>query len=166
MHDHRPESVDEPGPIIAEHAVAGTPERVYRALTDPAQLDEWWRELGAGVHWEMDLRPGAHWRASGRDDYVGEYEMHGEILGAEPPRWLECTWIETSTARPAPVSSVVRYEVSPSPSGAVVRVTQTGVMDAAKREQYRAGWPGALAALGRFVGRPATDHEQTPSIRA
>ena len=141
------------GPIIAEREIAGAPERVYRALTDPLQLDEWWRELGTGVHWEMDLRPGAHWRVTGRDEYVGEYEMHGEILGAEPPRSLECTWIETSSARPIPVSSVVRYEVSPSGSGAVVRVTQAGVTDPAKREQYRAGWPGALAALGRFVMR-------------
>ena len=165
MHDDAGQGRDAVEAIVVEREIAGAPVAVYRALTDPAQLDAWWRDLGSGVHWEMDLRPGAHWRASGRDDHVGEYRMDGEIVEAVPPRSLVYTWSETSTARPEPVRSIVRYDVLPSGAGATVRVTHTGVTDPSKHAQYRAGWPGALAALGRFVAG-LTPRPSPPPTRA
>ena len=141
--------------IVVEREIAGAPVRVYRALIDPKQLDAWWQELGAPVHWEMDIRPGARWRATVADARDGARTIHGEVLGAEPPRSLTCAWTESSEKRPALVRAVVRYDVLPTVAGAVVRVTLSEVSDPRAREQYRVEWLHAVVALERFIAGTA-----------
>jgi uncharacterized protein YndB with AHSA1/START domain len=70
--------------IVMEMDIAAPPERVFRALTDPQQLLAWWsdKDKGGSTHWELDLRVGGKWRAEGKDESCGEWEMNGEVLEA------------------------------------------------------------------------------------
>ena len=51
--------------ISLEVQIAAPRERVFRALTDPAQLMQWWGQKGMYHHtrWTADLRPGGAWRS-------------------------------------------------------------------------------------------------------
>ena len=54
-------------------------DRVWQALTDPAQVSQWWSPNGSRLEIaQMDVRRGGHWRfvehgAKGPDGYGGRY---------------------------------------------------------------------------------------------
>ena len=54
--------------ILQEFPIAAEPARVFRAVSEPALLDEWWtlRSTGrasVGSTYDLDFGPGYHWRA-------------------------------------------------------------------------------------------------------
>ena len=53
-------------------------ELVYRVMTDPALIGEWWgpADLVTTVE-KMDVRPGGMWRVVQRDPAGNEYAFHG-----------------------------------------------------------------------------------------
>jgi uncharacterized protein YndB with AHSA1/START domain len=40
--------------VVTEIEIAAPPERVFQALTDPAQLMRWWGKAPQDSTWEMD----------------------------------------------------------------------------------------------------------------
>jgi len=59
-------------------------ERVWRALTDPAQLACWWGRGNPLVIERFDLRPGGHWRFVEHSDH-GVHGFEGRFAEIEPP---------------------------------------------------------------------------------
>src|SRR5262249_52863863 len=59
--------------IHAEVEIAAPPEKVFQALTDPAQLQAWWgsQEKYKTANWEMDLKPGGRWRCFAHNQSTG-----------------------------------------------------------------------------------------------
>jgi uncharacterized protein YndB with AHSA1/START domain len=54
--------------IVGEVEVAAPPDRVFLALTDPAQLIRWWGDDFCKTSvWEMDARLGGKWRLEASD---------------------------------------------------------------------------------------------------
>ena len=53
--------------LVSEIHIAAEPDRVFRALIDPAQVPRWWGQ--SGVYrcktYEADLRVGGEWRSAG-----------------------------------------------------------------------------------------------------
>ncbi len=51
--------------LVTSRVINASPERVYRAFADPAQLARWWGPNGiTNTFVEFDLRPGGKWRLS------------------------------------------------------------------------------------------------------
>src|SRR5512142_2335481 len=47
---------------VVERVIDATPERVWEAFTDPAQIAKWWGPEGfTTTTQKMDLRPGGQW---------------------------------------------------------------------------------------------------------
>jgi len=71
------------GQVEHEETYPHPPERVWRALTDPAELGVWLMPTDfvalAGHRFTFDARPG-----------LGIID--GEVLDVEPPRLLRCRW--------------------------------------------------------------------------
>jgi uncharacterized protein YndB with AHSA1/START domain len=69
-------------------------EQVCRALTDPAQVLQWWGQNGVYrcAGWEIDLRPGGKWVTRGVGADGKPFRVAGEYLEVNPPRALEYTW--------------------------------------------------------------------------
>jgi uncharacterized protein YndB with AHSA1/START domain len=78
------------GLIEGEIEIAATPDAVFRALTEPAQLERWWGsdEMYRTYGWTSDLCPGGvrHCYARGADGDVSE--VRGVYVTVDPPRVL------------------------------------------------------------------------------
>src|SRR5258708_4396373 len=81
------------GAILASVEIAAPTERVFRAITDPRELKEWWGspETYHADRWEADLRVGGAWRVEGHGAQGKPYSVYGEYLVIEPPRRLVLT---------------------------------------------------------------------------
>ena len=150
--------------IVSEVDIAAPAARVFKALTDSAQLMQWFNDASCPVKfWKMDARKGGSYsyateKGSVVVNGVSEFECHGEILEFDPPRLLVYTWIgnwHVDKQR----KTVVRWELTPTASGTHVKVTHSGLADEpAARKDYSGGWVGVVKALKQFVEQGSAGH--------
>ncbi|HUQ81764.1 MAG TPA: SRPBCC domain-containing protein [Gemmatimonadaceae bacterium] len=139
------------GVIKAEIDLGVPPERVFRSLTDGAELEAWWGadDMYRTFDWVIDLREGGKWSARARGADGMESTVDGTYLAVDPPRRLVYTW------RPSwddYVETTVECVLQEIPTGTRLLVTHTGFGD---RPQSAAGttegWKRVLEWLGSFV---------------
>ena len=111
--------------------INATPERIWRALTDPQELEGY----GYGGRYEVDVRAGGEYRVGATDQMLQagapELMVDGEYLEVEEPRRLVQTWHalfdEQMTAEPP---TRMTYELEPG-KGGVTTLTLTHQVDGA-----------------------------------
>jgi uncharacterized protein YndB with AHSA1/START domain len=134
-----------------ERMLAHPVEKVWRAVTDRAELAHW---FPGDV--EIDYRLGGAVRWTFPD--FGVTLPEGRVTAYDPPHLLEYTvsskgmpFVGTDEER------TIRYELSPDPAGCRLVFTNT-FGDLAGAGSFAAGWHGCLAALtGRLDGTPVPD---------
>ena len=144
--------------VVAE--IAAAPERVFRALSDPAELPKWWGAEGVyrTERFESDLRPGGKWKSYIAAPESGEMSdprtqepqtVGGEYITVDPPRLLEFTW---SPSWDGFAVSTVKYEIEPTSSGSRLTVTHSGF---ARRPEmatsHGEGWKRVIGWLSRHL---------------
>ncbi|HUO13390.1 MAG TPA: SRPBCC domain-containing protein [Verrucomicrobiae bacterium] len=134
--------------ITSEIEIAAPPERVFRALTDAAEVRRQNPNLDV---YEMDVRVGGLWRMEMRmsPPYHGVSVIHhgGEILEIDPPRLLVYTWTANFHSNPNH-RSIVRWELTPTKSGTHLKVMHSGLAaEPAASKDYAGGWPGVLTKI-------------------
>src|SRR5262245_13102625 len=102
--------------ILQDFPIKAPPERVFRAVSDPAGIDQWWTkqcsgEPTVGATYDLDFGPGYLWRA--------------EVTKAVPGAAFELRLTEADADW---TGSVVGFELAPATSGTRVRF-------------YHRGWP-------------------------
>ncbi|MCP2259859.1 putative conserved protein YndB, AHSA1/START domain [Streptoalloteichus tenebrarius] len=121
-----------------ERRLRHSPARVWRAVTEPAELAHWFPALV-----EAELRPGAPMRftfpgqAAGED---GDGGWTGEVLEVDPPRVFMFRWNQ----------DVLRFELTPDGDGCLLVLTQTlggGWVGRLGAGRTAAGWDTCLDAL-------------------
>lgn len=131
---------------VYEIYIKTTPERLWDAITDPAQRAKY--NFGAAIHtrWEV----GARFEMSARDGAVilGE----GEILEVDPPRRLVQTlvalWSDDVKREGA---SRVTWEIEPvGDDSCRLRLIHDELRDGAN-EQLFGGWPMILSGLKTWL---------------
>lgn len=144
--------------IISEIEVAAPPQRVFDALSQSAQLKQWWGDDSCPCTLlEFEPRKGGKWRMDcGSPDgkfavnNIREFKHTGEILEYDPPRLLAYTWLTNFHADPSR-KTVVRWELTPTKLGTRVKMTHSGLAEEpVSRKEYSGGWPGVLDALKKF----------------
>lgn len=102
--------------LLFKRRLSHSPEAVWSALTDPAQLRQWFMTAA-----KIDGRPG------GSVDMVsGPSGFHwtGQILAWDPPRLYEYEWnIDPRAELPAGERSIVRWELAPAEGGTLLTLT-------------------------------------------
>jgi len=140
--------------IVGEVEIAAPPERVYAALTNPAELAAWWGGEGSyrTYDWASDLRVGGKRNCKAENKMNGQVStVKGEYLEIEPPRVLAFTW-EPSWEKVHP--TVVRIELAAIPDGTRVLLTHSGWGEATEaRSSHEQGWPRVLGWLAAFLGK-------------
>lgn len=125
--------------------IDATPERVWRALTDAAELERWF-PLEARVQ----PGPGGSIWMSWKNEYAGE----SRILEWDPPRHLRTTWGEIDQTGAAQVTD---YFIDAGEGHAVVRVVTSGFPADASWDAWvegtRMGWAYELLSLKYYLER-------------
>jgi uncharacterized protein YndB with AHSA1/START domain len=141
--------------LVADIEIDAPPARVFAALVDPAQVPQWWGQ--AGIYrctaFEIDPRQGGAWRCTGVGADGNAFDIFGTIVEIDPPRVLAYTWTATWTGD---FTTTVRWELTPSHRGTVVRVRHSGLAARPELAQSYRGWPRMLGWVQRFIERGET----------
>lgn len=120
-----------PGTLSLEFDLAHPPEKVWRALTEPALLTQWLLPIV-----ELHLEPGAAFtfRTQAYPGWDGTVSCR--FVEIEPLRMLRYTWTVPF------LDTVVTFTLTPTASGTRLSLVQTGFEPAQKREfgGARYGW--------------------------
>src|SRR6266542_6341126 len=141
----------EQGTINAVVDIAARPEAVFRALTDPKELEAWWgsEDNYRTSDWKIDLRVGGQWSCAAKDPSGGTQTVKGECLPVDPPRLLEYTWLP-SWEDFAPTT--VRCELEATSTGTLLTVAHSGFVGRPKScEEHAGGWTLVLDWLARHA---------------
>jgi DNA-binding transcriptional ArsR family regulator/uncharacterized protein YndB with AHSA1/START domain len=108
--------------------------QVWRALTEPEQLERWFPTTING-----ERAAGARLSFAHRDIALPPFD--GEMLAFEPPRLMELRWGE----------DVLRFELAPDgPAGTLLTFTDT-IEQVGKAARDGAGWHACLGSLADFL---------------
>jgi uncharacterized protein YndB with AHSA1/START domain len=122
-----------------------SPERVFRAWTNPDDLIQWWGPKGVRcVSAEVDLVVGGQYRIENELPDGTILWIGGEFDTIEKPRFLSYTWI-VETDEPSVEYVSVRFE--PHNSGTEIIISHEQIRTVALRDQHRQGWFGCMEGL-------------------
>jgi len=147
--------------VVSEIEIAAPPERVFQALVTRDQALQWGNSDDFEIlEWEMDVRPGGKWQFVSKERHGGRtpsgqdrFEHSGEVLEIDPPRLLVYSWF-ANWHEPPTHRTEVRWELTPTAKGTLVRVTHSGLAQLpAACIGYSQGWPGLLEAIKAFCER-------------
>ena len=148
--------------IVNEIHIAAQPERVFQALTDPAEVVQWWGQKGVyrATEYAADLRVGGGWHTAGDGPDGRHFVVKGKIVEIHPPRVLAYTWMASWTGD---AETQVRWELSPTETGTLVTVHHSGLAGRPELTESYRGWPRMLAWLQAFLERGETAQEREAS---
>ncbi|MFI7673887.1 SRPBCC family protein [Actinophytocola sp. NPDC049390] len=130
-----------------ERRLRHSPAKVWRAVTDPAELVHW---FPAAV--EAELRPGAPMRFTFADEAPVDGEWDGEVLEVDEPKVFMFRWN----------TDVIRVELIPDGDGCLLVFTQTiggGATGFLAAGRTAAGWDACLDALVARLGGAAVPED-------
>jgi uncharacterized protein YndB with AHSA1/START domain len=119
--------------IALEFDLHHAPEKVWRALTDPALLAEWLLPVD-----DLKLEPGAAFRFNAQPKPGWDGTVNCRFLEIEKQRKLSYTWGVGDMA----IDSVVTFTLTPTASGTRLSLVHSGFKTDQKREfgGARYGW--------------------------
>jgi uncharacterized protein YndB with AHSA1/START domain len=122
------------------------PEKVWRALTDPALLAEWLLPVVEG-----SLAPGASFMFRTQPYPGWDGTVHCRVLESDKPRKLSYTWVVGGMA----LDTVVTFTLAPTSSGTHMTLVQSGFKPEQKQNSggARYGWKMMGGKLVDLLGR-------------
>jgi len=140
---------DRPSLSITRH-YAVTPEKVWRAWTEPQALSRWFgpADTESVTRAELDVRVGGRYSIAFRTSDGEEHRVSGVYQEVVPHHRLSFTWAWQST--PERVSQVT-IELEPTSGGCELRFRHDRFFDQQARDNHERGWTGAFAKLGAFL---------------
>ena len=129
-----------------------SPGRVFRALTEPADIARWWGpQLFTTPAIELDLRVGGGYRFTMQPPEGDRFHLSGEFVEISPPSRLAYTfrWDEPT---PDDRETVVTLTARAVGEGTELTLRQTGFATAERLELHRGGWTDSLDKLSALLG--------------
>lgn len=148
-------TIPKPSLVLKRH-LTESPERVYRAWSDPAELQQWWGPNVAdrNVRVDADVRVGGNYHVVTDMANGQRVNFNGEYREVETNRKLSFTWNVDRCGVPSNGNSQgsrVTAKVMPEGSGTELTLLHEDINNEVEREACRHGWLGALNKLERFV---------------
>ena len=129
---------------VYEVEIATTPERLWKAITDPSDTEQYWY----GAQSISDWKVGSRWVSQSAE---GEVFLDGEILEIDPPRRLVHTFHvvhEPTAAAEAP--SRIEWQITPIGDRCRLTVIHTG-RGPASVEYTSGGWETILGGMKEML---------------
>ena len=132
--------------VVVEREISHSPEKLWRALTQPHLMEEWLMK--------NDFKPDVGHRFNLRGDWGGVLDC--EVLAVEPHRTLSYTWDFKHDDPAYNMKSVVTFTLTPTATGTHLRVEQAGFRPDQKHALggASAGWRQFLDKLDQVLARP------------
>ena len=150
--------------LTLQRVIGASPHDIWRAWTEPAQLEKWWVPAPPLARVEaLDVRPGGAFVTRMSEDGQ-EFVPHtdGIFLVTEQDRRLVFTNAITSgwrPASPAPVAMTAEILLGDHPDGtdyrAIVRHGDAGTRNRHEQLGFFDGWGAVTGALAALVERGA-----------
>jgi uncharacterized protein YndB with AHSA1/START domain len=117
--------------IEFEFELSHSPEKVWRALTDPALLAKWLLPVSG-----FALEPGSAFTFQAPPQPEWDGRVEGRLIEADVGRKLSYAWIVGE------IDTVVTFTLAPTPTGTHLSVAQTGFTPDQRRNRggARYGW--------------------------
>lgn len=152
------------GSIERELHIDASPEVVFDVISSPEHIQDWW-----GAETAIEPTAGSTSELTWRDEASGGVKgvVPITVIDVQPPRLFSFRWTHGPGEVPTPSNSLlVTFELSPSGSGTVLRLNETGFREqgwdlARLEEAYQehvAGWdfylPRVAECAARATSRP------------
>jgi uncharacterized protein YndB with AHSA1/START domain len=138
--------VTETKSIVVERVVAHAPEKVWRALTDPANIERWLMRNDIapvpGHRFDFHATPVPGWSGV----------THCEVLTVEPPHRLAYRWGD-GTESDSGLRTVVTWTLTREGTGTRIRMEHSGFrpQDESGYLGMGSGWPRIVERLGELA---------------
>lgn len=131
--------------VVVEREMPFPPERIWRALTQPHLMEEWLMK--------NDFQPVVGHHFNLRGEWGGVLDC--EVLTIEPNRTLAYSWDFNHEDAAFNLRSVVTFTLTPTATGAHLRMEQSGFRPDQKQAfgGAQAGWAQFLANLDQVLAR-------------
>ncbi|HSX73999.1 MAG TPA: SRPBCC domain-containing protein [Shinella sp.] len=132
--------------VVVEREIAHPPEKLWRALTQPHLIAEWLMR--------NDFEPVIGHRFTLSGDWGG---VECDVLAVEPGKTLTYTWNHVHDDPLYDLRSVVSFTLTPTASGTLLRMEQTGFRPEQKQAfgGARHGWEQHFTNLERVLAEMA-----------
>jgi uncharacterized protein YndB with AHSA1/START domain len=127
--------------IVIEREMPHPAERVWRALTQGALIEEWLMENDfqtvVGHKFNFRATPMPHWNGI----------VYCQVLVVEPNQRLSYSWNASGEGSTGGLKTVVTWTLTPTTGGVLVRMEQSGF-----RPEDEANYQGANYGWQRYIG--------------
>jgi uncharacterized protein YndB with AHSA1/START domain len=133
--------------LVIEREMPHSPEKVWRALTQGALIEEWLMkndfQPAVGHRFNLRATPMPNWNGV----------LDCEVLAVEPNKRLSYTWNASGNEATTGLKTVVTWTLTPTKTGVLVRMEQSGFRpeEEANYQGARYGWQRFVAGLERVV---------------
>ena len=137
--------------VTLHKVIKATPEKVYRAFTEPNALASWMPPYGfLGVVHEIDVRVGGRYKMSFTNFSTGNgHSFGGEYLEVKPNEFLKHTDKFDDPNLPGEMTvSILLTKVS---VGTDLKILQEGIPSVIPLEMCYLGWQESLDKLTKLV---------------
>jgi uncharacterized protein YndB with AHSA1/START domain len=128
-----------------------SPARVYAAITQPAQMMQWWGpDAGPTLKAEADVRPGGRFSIVFRLMNGDEHNPTGIYREVVPEKKLSFTWEWPGMPER---ESLVTFLLKPFDGGTELTLIHEQLPDEEACRSHEMGWSGLLDKLPVFLAR-------------
>ena len=129
--------------VVVEREVPFSPEKIWRALTQPHLIEEWLMKNDFKPVVDHRFKLSADWGA-----------VDCQVLAVEPNKALSYTWSVTRDDMAA-LKSIVTWTLTPTSTGTHLRMEQSGFRPDQQQafQGAKVGWQRFVAALEQVVAR-------------
>lgn len=129
------------------------PEQVFRTVTDPAMLMQWWGPEGITVEsGDLNLSRTGPWGSVMINAEGGRYKVTGQVTHIDPPRSVGFTWAWHDDKDARGAESHVTFSMEAAAGGGTTfRLVHQDLPDADAAANHNQGWTSSLRKLDAIL---------------
>jgi uncharacterized protein YndB with AHSA1/START domain len=137
--------------LVIERVFKASPEKVFKAWTNPAILVKWWGPEGFDTpECKMDVRAGGEYRTTMVSPDGKSHTVSGIYREISPPNRLVMTWGWEEDGQRGH-ETIIEVTFEPASPGTKMRLVQSVFESENSRDMHNQGWTSSFNDLERIL---------------